>query len=168
VAPSTATDAVVSGSSDEDEPGSSYEIVVRPTAASATAVVAQATSWDEFPSLWPVLLDEVYAFVRAGGATQDGHNVMLYVDDVPNVEVGIQVTGPFEASGRVRPSELPAGRAATTIHRGPYSELGAAHAAVLAWCAANGQELIGTRWEIYGDWHEDPQDLETEVSYLLG
>ncbi len=144
-----------------------HEIELRTMPASPTAVVARATTWDEFPRLWPLLLDEVYAFVRGGGTTQTGHNVMLYRDDVPNVEVGVQVGGPFEASGLVVPSELPAGRVATTVHRGAYDGLAAAHTAVLAWCAAHDHEPTGTRWEIYGDWREDPHELETEVSYLV-
>ena len=144
-----------------------HEITVREVPASATAVIAQATTWDEYPRLWPVLLDEVYAFVRAGGATQAGHNVMLYRDDVPNVEVGVQVDGVFVASGRVIPSELPAGRVATTVHRGDYRGLEAAHVAIRAWCAAREHMLTRTRWEIYGDWHEDPEQLETEINYLL-
>jgi effector-binding domain-containing protein len=144
-----------------------HDVVLRTTPASPTAVVAQATTWDEFPSLWGALLDEVYAFVRSGGTTQTGHNVMLYRDDVPNVEVGVQVDGPFAPSGRVVPSELPAGRVASTVHRGPYDGLGAAHQAVLQWCAAHEHPLTGTRWEVYGDWREDPRELETEVCHLL-
>jgi effector-binding domain-containing protein len=144
-----------------------YEITLRTTPASPTAVVALGTTWREFPRVWPVLLDEVYAFVRGGGTAQTGHNVMLFHDDVPNVEVGVQVAGPFTGAGRVTASELPGGRIATTVHRGPYDGLDAAHAAVRAWCAANGHEITGTRWEIYGDWREDPRDLETEVTYLV-
>lgn len=144
-----------------------YEVSVRSTAESPTAVVAQATTWEEFPGLWRSLLDEVYTFLRGGGATQSGHNVMLYRDDVPNVEVGVQVEGAFASSGRVVPSTLPAGRVATTIHRGPYDGLDAAHRAVRAWCVAHGHELTGTRWEIYGDWRENPEELETEVDYLI-
>jgi effector-binding domain-containing protein len=145
-----------------------HEITLREVPACPTAVIAQATTWSEFPKVWPVLLDEVYAFVRAGGATQAGHNVMLYRDDVPNVEVGIQVAAPFQGSDRVVPSELPAGRVATTVLRGDYSGIHAAHVAVRAWCAARAHVLTGTRWEIYGDWHEDPEQLETEINYLLG
>jgi effector-binding domain-containing protein len=144
-----------------------YEVELRTAVASPTAVVARATTWEEFPGLWPVLLDEVYAFVRAGGATQSGHNVMLYRDDVPHVEVGVQVDGPFEPVGRVVPSSLPAGDVATTVHRGPYERLGEAHAAVRDWAAAHGHRLTGTRWEVYGDWTAFPEDLETEVSWLL-
>lgn len=144
-----------------------YEIRLRTTAATPTAVVARATTWDEFPRLWRVLLDEVYAFVRGGGTTQTGHNIMLYRDDVPNVEVGVQVAGAFVATGGVTPSELPAGRVASTVHRGDYRRLDSAHTAVRAWCAAHGHVLTGTRWEIYGDWREDPEEVETEVCYLV-
>ena len=135
--------------------------------AQPTAVIAAATTWTEFPTLWPKLLDEVYGFVRGGGATQDGHNVMLYRDDVPNVEVGVQVTGPFEPTGRVFPSVLPAGEVASTVHRGPYDALEEAHVALKAWCGSHRRALTGVRWEIYGDWRQDPAELETEVCYLL-
>jgi effector-binding domain-containing protein len=144
-----------------------HEVRLRRAEACPTAVVAQETTWEDFPTLWSRLLDDVYTFVREGGATQGGHNIMLYRDDVPNVEVGVQVTGPFTPGGRVVPSALPAGQVATAVHRGPYANLDAAHRAVRAWCAAHGHELTGTRWEIYGDWHENPDDLETEISYLL-
>ena len=144
-----------------------YPVSVKTAVAQPTAVVAAATTWEEFPTLWRTLLDEVYAFVRAGGATQDGRNVMLYRDDVPNVEVGVQVTAPFEPAGRVVPSVLPGGEVASTVHRGPYDVLGEAHVALRAWCASHNHALTGIRWEIYGDWREDPADLETEVCYLL-
>jgi hypothetical protein len=38
---------------------------------------------------------------------------------------------------------------------------------VSRWCAAEGRGLAGPRWEIYGDWHDDPAELRTEVYYLL-
>jgi len=54
-----------------------------------------------------------------------------------------------------------------TVHRGPYDGLDSAHRAVRDWCLANGHAMTGTRWEIYGDWTDDPEELETEVYYLL-
>jgi len=37
------------------------------------------------------------------------------------------------------------------------------------WCAANGHEVSGARWEIYGHWLEDqnPALFETEVYWLF-
>jgi effector-binding domain-containing protein len=144
-----------------------YDVRLVEAAARPTAVVAQATTWAEFPLLWGRLLDEVYAVIRSGGATQDGHNVMLYRDDVPHVEVGVQVAGPFAPQGRVVPSTLPAGTAAATVHRGPYDRLGDAHDAVHRWAGARGHRLSRVRWEVYGDWSDDPEALETEVAWLL-
>jgi effector-binding domain-containing protein len=143
-----------------------YEISLQQVASRPTAVIAETTTWAEFGSLWRTLLDEVYAVLRSDGSLRPGCNVMLYRDDVPNVEVGVELTDPFTASGRVMRSALPAGLVATTVHRGPYEQLGAAHRAVREWCAARGHGLAGARWEIYGDWREDPGELQTEVSYL--
>jgi effector-binding domain-containing protein len=141
------------------------EVVVEP--ARPTAVVSATTTWDEFPHVWKVLLDQVYAFLATSDVVQTGHNVMLYKDDVPNVEVGVEVADAFSSPGPVVSSTLPAGETAVVVHRGAYDGLGAAHRAVWDWCAANGRTPAGPRWEIYGDWAEDPADLETEVHYLL-
>ena len=131
------------------------------------AVVRAATTWAEFPSRWRELLDEVYRAVAAGAFAQTGHNVMVYLDDVPHVEVGVQVAGSFRPHGEVVPSSLPGGPAAMTVHRGPYRRLEDAHRAVRVWCREHGYPLTGVRWEIYGDWEEDPARLETEVWYQL-
>lgn len=64
-------------------------------------------------------------------------------------------------------SMLPAGRVATTVHRGTYDLLGESHDRLASWAREQGLELAGPRWEIYGHWHEDPRQLETEVTYLL-
>jgi hypothetical protein len=134
------------------------EVVV---SAQPTAVVAETTSWQAFPALWPRLLDEVWAVVRPLGP---GRNVMLYLDDVPSVEIGVEVAGPFEPIGRVRPSALPAGPVATA--RGRVEEIGAVHEAVVAWCAARALERTGVCWEVYGHQREGAE-LEVDVSHLL-
>ena len=66
------------------------------TPETPTAVIAQATTWDEFPQLWGTLLSEVWTFLRDSNLTT-GRNVMLYKDDTPSVEVGAEVSGPFAA-----------------------------------------------------------------------
>lgn len=67
------------------------QITVR---AQPTAVIAETTTWEAYPRLWPRLLDEVWSAVRPERETiVPGRNVMLYRDDVPNVEVGVEVAG---------------------------------------------------------------------------
>jgi effector-binding domain-containing protein len=141
--------------------------------ARPTAVIARTTTWDAFPRLWPQLLDEVYRFVRTrtdlatGQGAELWQNVMLYKDDRPDVEVGVLVSAAFDPEGQVIPSELPAGEAATAIHRGDYAELGVTHGVVREQVAARGRELAGPLWEVYGHWRAEPSELETEVFWLL-
>ena len=131
-----------------------------------TAVVAAATTWEEYPRLWPRLLEQVWDVARASGGLRPGRNVMLYKDDVPNVEVGVLVGASFAAEGRVVVSQLPGGRVASTLHRGDYAGLGAAHDAVHRFAGESGLELGGPRWEIYG--HPDgDRDPHVEIVYLL-
>jgi effector-binding domain-containing protein len=137
-----------------------------------TVVVARETTWREFPSVWGSMLDEVYAAVKAAGMDGVGRgerwqNVMLYKDDVPNVEVGVLAAGPYSGAGNVISSALPGGVTAAATHRGPYAGLDLAHRAIRDWCATQGRALAGARWEIYGHWREDPSELETEIYYLL-
>jgi effector-binding domain-containing protein len=135
-----------------------------------TAVIAETTSWEQLPEVWRSLLADVWIFVH-GTSLTTGRNVMLFKDDVPRMEVGVEVDRMFDGGGAVVSSSLPGGRAATTVAVGEPSPAGLAraHAAVRAWCAANGHRLTGVRWEIYGHWleNQDPALFETEVYWLL-
>jgi effector-binding domain-containing protein len=144
------------------------EHTVRRTTVEArpTAVLTATTTWAEYPQLWGRLLTEVHEHVEFEGRPM-GRNVMLYLDDTPRVEVGVELDQPAAVTGPVIHSTLPAGEVATTVHRGSYADLDAAHRAVLAWCTANGHQPTGVRWEVYGHWHDDPEQVETEIFYLL-
>jgi effector-binding domain-containing protein len=148
-------------------------VTVATVPARPTAVVPTATTWAEFPSLWGKLLGEVYGVVRGRQELETGtppeawQNIMLYKDDRPTVEVGVLVAGPFESVGRVVLSELPGGRVATAVHRGDYARLGDTHGAIRAHVKAEGLELAGPLWEIYGHPGDNPDDAETEIYHLL-
>jgi effector-binding domain-containing protein len=142
------------------------DVTIERTTECPTAVVKANTTSREYPTLWRTLLDEVWEFLRATpGLRTEGHNVMLYRRTFPDVEfaveVGVQVTRSFEATGRVVPSTLPAAEAAT-VRAGSAAEIGAAHNAVRAWCAAQRRAVTGVSWEIYGD--PDPHTGEFEVA----
>ena len=61
----------------------------------------------------------------------------------------------------------PAGEVATTAHWGDYSQMHGAYAALERWCAANRRKVAGVTWEVYGDWHDDPAQVRTDVYFLL-
>ncbi len=146
------------------------EVTVTTVEPTPTAVVAAVTTWAEFPKLWGPMLDQVWRFLRGdapAGLYQHGHNVMLYRDDVPSVEVGVQVSGSFERAGQVVASTLPGGLVATATHTGPVATIGDTHRAVREWSKANGYRLAGLRWEIYGDPRPPAGDFEVDVFWSL-
>ncbi len=145
------------------------DVTVQTVEPAPTAVVMGATTWAEFPAVWRPMLDQVWSYLRGSapdGLYQDGHNIMLYKDDVPNVEIGVQVSGPFNPAGSVVPSSLPGGVVATATHSGPIAGIGETHRAVRQWSRANGYQLAGPHWEIYGD--PDPSgDFDVQVYWSL-
>lgn len=134
----------------------------------ASQIAAARAQWERstLPSVIVSSLDQVYAFLGTVPELARGHNVVIY--DAPwSILAGVQVAGSFEGDGNVIRSTTPRGRAARTLHRGPYSEMGGANEAIEAWCRERGEKRSGVSWEIYGDWAEDESELTTEVFYQL-
>jgi effector-binding domain-containing protein len=144
-----------------------YDVTVVDIDSRPTAVVAATTTWQALPSVWGQLLGEVWDCLRAGGISRGCRNVMLYLDDVPHIEVGVLLDQPCPLTGAVVASRLPPGRAAMTVHRGPFDRLGEAHDAVVDWCATHGHERTRARWEVYGPHDDDPAQQWTEVYWQL-
>jgi effector-binding domain-containing protein len=146
------------------------EVTVQTAEPTPTAVVAATTTWADFPNMWRPMLDKVWGFLRGDapeGLYQGGHNIMLYQDDVPHVEVGVQVSGPFEPAGDVVAATLPGGLVATATHTGPIAKIGDTHHAVREWATANGYRPAGPRWEIYGDPDPLTGDFDVVVRWSL-
>jgi effector-binding domain-containing protein len=145
-------------------------VEVKTVEPSPTAVVVATASWAEFPKMWGPMLDDVWRFLRGPapeGLFDHGHNVMLYKDDVPNVEIGVQVKRPFSAAGKVVPSTLPGGLVATSTHTGAIDRIGDTHSAVCDWARTMGYTLPGPRWEIYGDPDPSTGHFDVEVFWAL-
>ncbi|HET6380382.1 MAG TPA: GyrI-like domain-containing protein [candidate division Zixibacteria bacterium] len=96
-----------------------------------------------------------------------------------DVEIGIPVRAPVanlrpiaEAEpGEPAASELPGGRAAVAVHRGPYDGLPQAYERLEQWIAAQGEVPGAGPWESYLDDPgevQDPSQLRTEIVWPLG
>ena len=158
-----------------------YRVWIDDVAEQAVAAVRMRVAQSEIAKVFGGALDKVWAFLRRHeGLRTDGDNVFIYrVKDsdfaagkmmgskMMMIEFGVQVTRSFAGDGDVICTSTQSGRAATTLHTGPYNRLNEAHAAVQGWCAQNGHTRAGVDWEVYGDWTDDPAKLETRLFYLL-
>jgi hypothetical protein len=83
------------------------------------------------------------------------------------VEAGFPASGPVEGDGDVRPSELPGGQVAVTLHAGPYDQMEPAYQALASWVSEHGGELAGDAWVVYlsdPPAQPDPATWRTESS----
>jgi effector-binding domain-containing protein len=134
------------------------------------AVVRRQARASELAKVVPELCGVVWSSVRARGL-KGGRHVAIYWDGTIRLEVGAEMIDSIPDAGDVVRSATPAGRTASVVHLGPYQQLGAAHKAILDWCAAHNLQLAGPNWEIYGHWQNawnaDPSQIRTDVFYLL-
>jgi effector-binding domain-containing protein len=135
-----------------------------------TAVVRRRVHRSELSTVVPQGCGLVWNFVRAHGL-KAGRHVALYLNGNVDLEVGVEVSGAFEEQDEVVRSSTPAGAVVTAVHFGPYQRLGEAHDAIRKWCAANGHQLTGLNWEIYGhwrpEWDANPSAIRTDVFYQV-
>jgi effector-binding domain-containing protein len=99
--------------------------------------------------------------------------------DRADIEFGIPVATPPTGldpldgapAGEIVASVLPGGPLATTLHVGPYPELGQAYTRLEAWLAQHGRSGSGGPWESYvvmpGEVDGDPTRLRTELYWPL-
>jgi effector-binding domain-containing protein len=113
----------------------------------------------------------VWNVIRSQNITGAGRHVAVYLDDVFNLEIGVELEAAFAGHGEVIGSATPAGAVAATTHFGPYNLLGQAHDAVQGWCRDHGHTVKSPCWEVYDHWQEawnsDPSQIRTDVYYLL-
>jgi effector-binding domain-containing protein len=135
------------------------------------AVVRRRAAPQELSKVVPEACGTVWNVLRSHQVSGAGRHVAVYLDCQINLEVGVELDGPFTGHGDVVPSATPPGLVATTTHFGPYHLLHRAHEAIRRWCADNGHGLAGPNWEIYGhwkdEWNSDPTKICTGVFYLL-
>jgi effector-binding domain-containing protein len=90
--------------------------------------------------------------------------------DTFDFELGVKVSAPVKATGRVKPGALPAVKVARTVYSGPYEGLPSAWGEFAKWMRANGHEQAENLWEVYlvgPQSSSDPANWRTELNRPL-
>lgn len=114
-----------------------------------------------------------------GAVVQTGHRpagapFVVYHDVIDeqtdgDIEVCIPVSAEVDLSGDVYGAQLPAATVASTMHIGPYEQVGPAYHGITEWVQQHGHEFAGPPREIYLN---DPQTVQpaeymTEVQWPI-
>ena len=82
-----------------------------------------------------------------------------------DIEVALPVSGDVEGGDGVECYQLPGGKMAKIVHKGPYQDCGATYEKLFAWLGEQGKKLAGpTRGVFMNDPREvPPEEILTEV-----
>ncbi len=144
-----------------------HQVSIETVDAQAIAVVRRPATWSTLPQVITPGMADVWAHLRANPPAATGRNVIIYLDNAPMLLIGAEVQPPLIAGNSVYLASTPSGLVATTLHRGPYADLPAAHKAIRDHCIKERRARAGPCWEVYGHWSDDPAQLCTEIFYLL-
>ena len=148
----------------------SYQVQLANLASVPLAVVRRQVRRAEISAAVREGCGLVWTFVRERDLP-GGRHVAVYWDGSIRLEVGVELSAPFEEANGVVRSATPGGHTASVTHFGPYDQLGKAHAAIQNWCTTHAHRPAGPNWEIYGhwqtDWNADPSKIRTDVFYQV-
>jgi effector-binding domain-containing protein len=142
-------------------------------AAQPTAVIRLTIPREEIRKVMGPGRSELMAAVAAQGVTPAGPWFSHHLRMDPQVydfEIGVPVTTPVSAAGRVRPEQWPGATVARTVYHGAYEGLASAWSELNAWIAAEGHTPGPDLWESYAAGPEsdpDPASWRTELTRPL-
>jgi len=143
------------------------------TAAQPTAIIRLTFPREEIRNVMGPGIAELMAAVAAQGIAPAGpwftHHLRMDPDTF-DFEIGVPVTAPISAAGRVKAGQLPAATVARTVYHGAYEGLPSAWAEFIAWITAEGHTQGPDLWECYvagPESNPDPAAWRTELNRPL-
>jgi len=145
-----------------------YEVQVKEVPAQHVAAVKKHTSLATVGQDIGTGMREIWEAITGRGIPVAGPPFLVMYDVIDeetegDIEICVPVPSPFEGDGGVYGREVEAVTAATTVHRGPYDEVGPAYHTVTGWVQEHGHEIAGPPREVY---LTDPQETPDPADYL--
>ena len=149
-----------------------YECEIKEQPAQPTLSIRTRTPLQEMPQILGQAYGAIAQYLCALGEQPAGPPFVAYYNmDMKDldIEAGFTVSTKTTGSGNIEAGELPSGKMATCVHKGPYSDLEPAYAALSEWIEAHGYEATGVAYEFYlSDPGEvPPQELLTQIAFPL-
>jgi effector-binding domain-containing protein len=131
-----------------------YEVTITDVPARTVVAKRLEVAADRIGPAIQRTLAECYAWVARSGIEPVGEPFVIYhrrptVDSGWHIEVCAPVSAPMQAPTGCVVKEIPATSVATTIHVGPYTELGAAYSEVEGFIRTHQLDVAGPPREIY-------------------
>ena len=159
---------------DREEPLMTYQVTVKELPPQPVVSV-HLHGLENIGQVMGPTLGRLFGYVAESGASPAGPPFCIYHDaEAMSEDMAFDVCVPtgrlLSPTDDIDAYELPGGRAAATLHVGPYTDVGGAYQALMGWIQAHGHETAGPPREIYlsdPNQVDDPSQLRTEVLWPI-
>jgi effector-binding domain-containing protein len=142
----------------------SYEFQLTCEQAQPVLSIRTRTSAGNLPQELGKVYEAVYKYISEIGAKPlDSVFTAYYNMDMEDldIEAGVTVSEAVEGRGEILSSEIPAGKMASCMYKGPYSGMGPVYDGMNKWMSENGHTPTGICYEFY---YNSPQEVpESEL-----
>jgi len=125
--------------------------------------------WADLSKTIRPLFDRIY---RSGALKPGhGHNFVLYANETKEgatMTAGVLDRQPGGADPDVKVVHIPGGRVITATHWGDYANMRSTYDILHAEVKAKALRRIWMSLEVYGDMHDDPAKVRTDLYLYLG
>jgi effector-binding domain-containing protein len=149
-----------------------YHCEVKEQQTQPTLAVRTRTSVQELPKTLGEAFDALAQYLGELGEPPAGPPfVAYYNEDMQDldVEIGFPVARELPGRGDIQAGEIPGGRVAACLYRGPYSGIAAAYEALSRWMEEKGYQPTGVAYEVYLNDPDEtpPEELQTQIAFPL-
>lgn len=142
-----------------------YKFMITEGSPKAVLSIRTRTSVADLPGKLGEAYLKIMGYLQEMDETPAGPPFAAYynmdMEDL-DVEMGIPVSGPLPGKEDISPGEIPGGKQATYLYKGPYIEMEPVYNAMMQWINDHGHVLSGVFYEFYFN-----SPLEVPESELL-
>ena len=150
----------------------SHKCEIYEQAAQPSLTIRTNSSVEKLPQVLGESYGALGQYLGSLGETPSGAPFVAYynmnMEDL-DIEIGFPVSKSLPGSGSIQSSQMPAGKFATCLYKGPYNECGPAYEALTHWVQEHGYETTGVAYEFYlnDPTETPPQELKTQIIFQL-
>ena len=147
-----------------------YNIELKEKAAQPVLAIRTTTSVGKLPQEIGKAYGSIMQYLNElGEQPAEAPYTAYYNLDMENldVEMGFPVSKQLAGKGEIKASEVPAGRYAECMYKGPYEEMVPVYEAMNKWIADKGLEATGISYEVYYNSPEEVPESEHLTKVML-
>ena len=156
-----------------------YPCEIQDQAAQPTLTIRTRTSIENIAQVLGQAYGEIFGYLGEVGVTPAGMPFTIYYNMAQqsaldfdmsdlDIEIGVAVTQPVTPRGAMQSGWLEAGKIATCLYTGPYSDCGPAYEELGRFVQEQGYEATGVAIEYYFSGPETPpEEIQTRIVFPL-